>query len=229
MNSLFRRALLFLGLLVSAVPAQAQRIDSPYRFVETSQEAGAYVAHISTAKGTLGLGSQSGIAAGVRYGIRIGGPFVIEAAVGYFPTEHAVLDTIVVDSAYRQIGTASSQLITGLASLRLNLTGPRTWNSLQPFLQFGVGGVIEADRDDDAVNAAPADARYKFGTSFAGLLGAGVAIIPAKNLAIRLDGQNLLWKVKTPAGLTRGNLGIAIPRDEWLQNVAASVGVSILF
>lgn len=229
MNSLFRRFLPLFALLASALPAQAQRIDSPYRFVEPAQEAGAFVAHISTAKGTLGLGSQSGVAAGVRYGIRISGPFMIEAAVAYFPTEYAVLDTIVVDSAYRRIGTASSKLITGLASLRLNLTGPRTWNSLQPFLLFGVGGVVEASRDNDAVNAAPADARYKFGTSFAGSLGAGVAIIPAQNLAIRLDGQNLLWKVKTPAGLTRGDLGIAIPRDEWLQNFAASVGVSILF
>lgn len=229
MNSFFRRILPVFGMVALAASAQAQQIRSPYRFLDTSQEGGAFVAHVAPNEGTLGLGSKSGIAAGARYAIRVSGPFTIEVAAMYFPTEHAVLDTVVVDSAYQQIGTADHSLVAVTGALRFNLTGQRTWHGLQPYLQFGVGGVVEATSDDAAVNAAPPEARYEFGTSFAGLVGAGIAWVPAQRIAIRVDGQNLLWKIKTPAALLRGNTGSVIPTDEWAQNYVASVGVSILF
>ncbi|MGQ0814534.1 MAG: hypothetical protein ACT4O1_08710 [Gemmatimonadota bacterium] len=185
--------------------------------------------HISPDEGTVGLGSKSGVAFGGRYGIRISGPFTIAAEATYFPTEHAVLDTVVVDSAFRRIDTADHTLITGTAALRVNLTGPRTWHALQPFLELGAGVTVEADRDEDAVNQAPVEARYEFGTSFAGLLGGGIAWVPTQRLAIRVDGRNLLWKIKTPAALLRGNTGSVIPTDEWVRNLTLSAGLSILF
>ncbi|MGQ0560365.1 MAG: hypothetical protein ACT443_00670 [Gemmatimonadota bacterium] len=224
------RTILPVLALAAALPVQAQQIPSPYRFLDTSQEAGVFVAHVAPAKGILGLGSESGIAFGARYSIQLSGPFVIEAEAQYFPTSHVVLDTALVDSVFRVIGTADHSLITGTASLRVNLTGPRTWNKLQPFVQFGLGAVLEANRDQDAVDQAPPNARYELGTSFAGLLGLGVAWIPADRFAIRLDGRNLLWKIKTPAGLLDRRIrGAIVPTDEWVQNVGVSVGASILF
>jgi opacity protein-like surface antigen len=229
MKSVFRYILPVFGLFALGMPAHAQSISSPYRFLDSSQEAGVFVAHISSDEGTLGLNSSSGLAFGARYAIVLSGPFMIEADVMYFPTRHAVLDTLVVDSAFSRIGEADHSLVVATAALRLNLTGQRTWNNLQPFLLFGAGGVAEVSKDKDAVNAAPQDARYDFGTSFAGTVGAGVAFVPTTGVAIRLDATNLLWKVKTPAALLRSNLGRPIPTDEWVQNLTFSAGVSIFF
>jgi hypothetical protein len=147
----------------------------------------------------------------------------------YFPTEHAVLDSVVVDSAFQQIGTADQTLLIATAALRFNITGPRTWHGLQPFVVLGAGAVIETSHDKDAVNQAPVDARFDFGTSFAGTLGGGIAWLPSRHLAIRLDGRNVLWKVTTPAALRRGDIGLTMPDDEWVQNFTAAAGVSILF
>ena len=225
----FRNFFAVLGIFAVALPLQAQSITSPYRFLDTTQEGGFYVAHIAPGEGTLRLGSASGIAFGARYAIILSGPFMIEGDVAYFPTSHAVLDTLVVDSAFTSLGDADHSLVVATAGLRVNLTGHRTWNNIQPFLIFGVGGVAEVSRDQDAVNLAPPDARFEFGTSFAGSVGAGIAFVPGDRVAIRLDGRNLLWKIKTPAALLRGDTGRVIPTDEWVQNLAFSAGVSILF
>jgi hypothetical protein len=229
MKSVFRYFLSILGLATLAVPARAQSISSPYRFLDTSQEAGLYVAHISPDEGSLGLGSTNGVAFGGRYAIVLSGPFMVEGEVMYFPTSHAVLDTVVVDSAFTRIREADHSLVIGTAALRVNLTGQRTWNNLQPFVLFGAGGAVGVSRDKAAVNAAPVDARYEFGTSFAGSVGAGVSWIPVPRIAIRVDGRNLLWKIKTPAALLRKDTGRVVPTDEWVQNLTFTAGVSVFF
>jgi hypothetical protein len=229
MNRLVRIILPVLGLLTLGQPVSAQRIASPYRFLNTSQEAGVFITQINPAEGTVGLGSESGPAYGVRYSIQVSGPFMLEGEGMYFPTSHAVLDTAVVDSAYRVIGTADHAIASGTAALRVNLTGQRTWHRVQPFVHFGVGFALEASRDQDAVNLAPESARYEFGTTFAGLLGAGISWVPTERLAVRLDARNLLWKIKTPAGLQTSATGRLMPADEWVQNIGLSAGISFLF
>jgi len=229
----FRRLLPVFGIFVFSAAAHAQRIDSPYRFLDTSQELGAFATHISTDVGAIGLGPESGTGFGGRFGIKVTGPFSIDVEGMYLPSQRAILDTVIVatgaDSAYKQIGTANSNLVIGTAAMRFNLTGNRTWHGVAPFLAFGGGAVIETAKDKEAIELAPLDARYEFGTSFAGLFGAGIAIFPTQRLAIRVDGRNLLWKIKGPAALLRGTFGKTMPADEWVHNLSLSAGVSVHF
>jgi hypothetical protein len=153
----------------------------------------------------------------------------VQAEGFYFPTERAVLDSVVVDSAFVRITTAKQNLAVATGSLRFNLTGSRTWHLLQPFFMLGGGAVIEVSTDKDETEKAPNEARLDFGTSFAGSLGAGVAWVPSSHFAIRVDGRNVLWKLNTPDALERQNIGRTIPTDEWVQNITVSAGVSILF
>jgi hypothetical protein len=218
------------GLFVlAAAPARAQRVDSPYRFVDTSQQAGPFAAYISADEGAVGLGATSGAAFGARYAIRISGPFMLEVETLYFPTERAVLDTVVVDSAFRKVGTAKQALLVGTAALRLNLTGARTWHGIMPYLSFGGGVTTQLSSDAEDIDVTPLDARLDFGTGFAGTLGAGFEFFPTDRLSLRVDGRNLLWKVNTPAALLRGPLGVTMPKDEWVRNLSASAGISVHF
>lgn len=220
-----------LGLLLVglAAPAAAQRIDTPYRFFDHTQAVGLTVAHVSTDRGTIGLGPESGVAFGGRYHIRLGGPFYVEGEALYFPTTRAVLDTMVVDSAFRQVGEADMALAVVMASLRFQLTGQRTWHRMLPFILAGVGVAVEAKGDEEAEADVPAEARFDFGTTFAGQVGAGIELFPVQRLAIRIDGRALFWQLDTPQGLLTADLDRRLPTDEWTSNLTASVGLSIHF
>jgi hypothetical protein len=225
-----RVGFIMVALLWTGVSSAAgQRIDTPYRFFEETQAAGLWAGYISTDKGTIGLGPESGPAFGGRFHIRLGGPFFLEAEGLYFQTRRAVLDTVVVDSAFQQAGEADIGIALIQASLRFNVTGQRTWNSLLPFIVLGVGVGIQAQDDDEADAAVASEARYDFGTSFAGQVGAGIEWFPAQRLAIRVDARNLLWQLKAPEGLLLRNLGRPLPQDEWVNNLTASVGISLHF
>lgn len=225
------RIRLMAGLLIlaGATPGLAQRITTPYRFFEEKQAAGIAAAYISTDEGSLGLGPKSGAAFGGRYHIRLSGPFFVEAEALYLPTTRAVLDTVVVDSAFTKVGEADIGLAIAQASFRFNLTGQRTWHNLLPFLLLGVGAAVEVE-DDDAADAdiAPV-ARTNFGTTFAGQLGAGIEWLPVERIAIRADVRNLLWQLKTPEGLLRFDLGRTVPTEEWAGNLTTSIGISVHF
>lgn len=229
MNAVSRRLLPALALIFFALPVRAQQIKSPYQFIDAKQEAGPFVAYVFPAKGDLGLGANDAAAFGARYGIRLSGTFAVQAEVMYFPTERAVLDSLVVNREFVQLSTASQDLVIATGALRFNITGPRTWHRLQPFLLAGGGVVTQVSTDQTEADKAPNEARLDFGTSFAGTIGAGIAWLPSSRLAIRLEGRNTLWNVDTPAALARADIGRVIPSDEWLQNFSVSAGVSILF
>jgi opacity protein-like surface antigen len=216
-------------LLVGASSATAQRIDTPYRFFDHTQGAGAAVAYINTDKGTVGLGPESGIAFGGRYHIRLSGPFFLEAEGLYFPTTRAVLDTAVVDSAFEQVGEADIAIALVQASLRFQVTGQRTWNGMLPFILLGAGLGLQAQDDDDADEGVPSEGRFDFGTSFAGQIGAGIEFFPVSGLAIRIDARNILWQLETPQALQQRDVGRTLPAEEWTNNITASVGISIHF
>ena len=218
-------------LLGATASAQAQRITTPYRFFEETQAAGFFVAHITPDRGSIGLGADPGIAFGARYHIRMSGPFFVEGEALYFPTTRAVRDTTVVDSAFVSVGEAETAIALVQASLRFNITGQRTWNRMLPFILLGVGLGVEARDDDEADEAVPSEARFDFGTTFAGQMGLGIEFFPVDRLAVRIDARNLLWRLKTPEGLAvrGGRVGRVLPESEWANNFTTSIGVSLHF
>jgi hypothetical protein len=227
-----RRIGVLLALCTSMVgvgPVQGQRIDSPYRFIERSQGGGPFGGYVSTRPGTVGFGPESGSLAGVRYAIRLSGPFNIEADLAYFPTTRAVLDTVTVESARRRVGSTDMNLLMLTAALRFNLTGQRTWHRLQPFAVLGAGGVSDLATAGEEEEIVPADIRYDFGTSFAAHFGAGLELYASDRLTLRVDGRNLLWQVKTPEPFLRGELGATTPDREWISNGFISVGLAFRF
>lgn len=207
----------------------AQQINSPYRFVDESQAAGVWAGYMLADQGDVGLGPKNGPVFGGRYAIRVSGPFQIELEGGYFPTTRAVLDTTVVESVFEEVGEANLKLALLNGSLRFNLTGARTWHNIQPFFAFGAGAVINLSGENGADTDVPADVRFDLGTRFAGQLGGGIEWFPTRQLTVRLDARNVLWKINTPEPFRLSELGAETVANEWLQNGLFSVGLSLRF
>jgi len=219
--------LLLVAGLFAGVPAQ--QINSAYRFIDESQAAGLWAGYMLADRGDAGFGPKSGPVFGGRYSIRVSGPFQIEVEGAYIPATRAVLDTAVVDSMYERVGEADMNMALLNGSLRFNLTGARTWHNLQPFFAFGAGAVLDLSGENGADADVPADARFDLGTRFAGQLGGGIEWFATRQLTVRLDARNVLWKISTPDPFLLGRLGEETVADEWLQNGMFSLGLSLRF
>lgn len=224
----FRLAVLLIA--PSATSAAAQQIESPYDFIDDGQQAGVFVGHVLTDPGTLDLGPESATGFGLRYGIRIAGPFSVEASGMVLPTSRVVQDTFVVGTdtiAGPAEGNRSADLTLGIATidLRFDITGPRTWHRLMPFALLGIGGAFVPSEDDEQDLDLDPDLRFRMGTRLIGDLGAGVEWFPLEHLVVRLDARTLLWQIDAPNGMRT----LDAPLEEWVQNFLLSAGVSFRF
>ena len=87
----------------------------------------------------------------------------------------------------------------------------------------------EGKAGSDIEAEMPANARFDFGTSFAGQLGAGVEWFPSERIGVRLDARNLLWRLQVPDAFFLTENGRALPASEWEQNYLVSAGISVHF
>ncbi|MFW5951110.1 MAG: outer membrane beta-barrel protein [Gemmatimonadota bacterium] len=220
-------------------PASAQEIHSPYDFVDPSMEFWAFGSAVFTDRGTIDIGPGSGYAGGLGFTVRISGPFNFDTRVAYLPTSRHVYtvmegvdpDSVLVDPmlGLEQVGEADLSLLLLDASLRFDVTGPRTWYRLQPYALIGVGGVLAAASDNDAEENLPEDAdlRVRFRNGFTGHVGAGVEVYLSDRFTVRAEGRDLLWKIHVPDGFfTEGRV---IDDEEWVQTGHVSLGLAFRF
>jgi hypothetical protein len=227
------------ALLFTAAPGSAQRITSPYDFVEESQGLRAFGGYVLTDRGTLDTGPGSSYAAGLGYTLRISGPFNLDARVAYMPTDRRVYDTEPTDSAVLaddptaglvEVGTADLSLLLADASLRFDLTGARTWHRIQPYALLGVGGVFRVASDNAAEDLLSADAgerRVRFRNGVTGHVGAGFELHMSDRFTVLFDARDLLWKLHHPNGFREP--GRVISSDEWVQTAHLSLGLVLRF
>lgn len=226
------RSSLWVALVASvlSVPPQAaaQRIPSPFAFIEERQEVGPYVGYMSASTGRFGYGPAGGLMMGTRYGIDLSGPLALEAGVGVVSGTRDIVNPARPDGD-RVIGQADVLLTTIDARLRLSATGARTWHGLVPFLSFG-GGVVFETEDPSLTEQAvlEADEVFELGTKFFGIIGPGIKWHLTRRLAVRTDLGFSLWKIDTPAGWGDPQLGLSsVAEGEWVSGL--SLTGSVLF
>jgi hypothetical protein len=233
MRSIRARAALAL-LLILAVGARApalraQTIPSPYRFVDTRQEAGLFVGSAQTGVGRFGFGPKSGMSFGARYGVDVSGPFGLEGAVTYLPTQRDLIDPRRPEGD-RIRGEADATLLLVDARLRFSLTGRRTWNGLSPFVFAGAGGAIDLAGDPEGDEQLREEDRFDLGFSLLGSLGGGVRWMVGESLLVRGDAQLTIWQLDTPQGFGDASFGFeAVQQVEWVNNAAFTLGLAYRF
>jgi hypothetical protein len=216
-------------LLLLGGPLAGQSIPSPYRFIETSQEAGLFFGTLAASDGEFGLGPKGGPVVGARYGLDISGPFGLEGAFSYTPSTRDVIDPrrAVAD---RVRGEADDSILLAEARLRFSLTGRRTWNSLAPFLFAGAGGAFDAASEPEADQQLREEDRFDFGFAFLGVLGGGTRWMLSERFLMRAEAQLSLWQIPTPDGYQDEILELgAVPTGEWANNGMFTLGIAYRF
>lgn len=223
-------ALLLVPLaLVSARPARAQNVPSPYEFIEQRQEAGLFGGSARAVPGRFGFGPDQGMVYGARYAIDLSGPFGIEGVFSYVPTTRTVVDPRRAEES-REIGEADVQLLLVDARLRFTLTGNRTWHSLAPFLFAGAGLGYDVAGTSEIDEELAASDRFDFGFALLGTLGGGIRWMASERFLVRGDAQLALWQLDTPEGYLDPELGFeAPPQSEWLNNAFFTLGLAYRF
>ena len=227
-----------LATALLADPGSAQTIRSPYDFVETSQGIHVFAAYVATDRGTINVGPGSGTGFGVGYTFRISGPFNLDARLTYLPTDRRVFDLTAADSAdiredptvgLVELGTAGISLALLDASLRFDITGPRTWHNLQPYALIGAGGVFRVSTDNEIEQRLPSDIdlRVRFSNGVTGHVGAGVEWHLGDHFGFRAEARDVLWNVDIPGGFFVP--GRVIDDSEWVQTAHLSLGLSYRF
>ena len=219
--------LLFWGAIPSLLAAQT--IPSPYRHIETGQQAGIFAGWMSFDRGRYDLGPGSGIIVGGKYALESTGPLGLEGLLSFFPSTRYVINPRRLEGD-RNIGEADALIGTAEACIRLNLMGRRGWNGISPFLYGGGGLAFDFTGARASDETLFAEDRFTFGNSFLGLLGSGVRWIPTRNVQLRADVSLRFWSIDTPEGFQSPEVGFEnVPRGEWVKGLAVTVGLAIRF
>jgi hypothetical protein len=184
---------------------------------------------MATDAGRFGLGPASQTMVGARYGVEVSGPVALEglATMSFGPRDVVNPNRVEGD---RVVDEAEMRIIFLEARLRFNLTGRRTWNSIQPYAYVGGGAGFDTLGDQDEDFALEEEDRYSFGTQWTGNFGLGGRIILTERLLVRVDAGLRLYKVDIPGGWRDPERGFEnVPEDEWVSGREISVGLGWRF
>lgn len=221
-------ALMFAALF-QAAPASAQRISSPYQFIETRQEVGVFGGYLSADTGPFEFGPEGGLLTGVRYSIELSGPFSLEGVGSVMAGERSVVDPRRAEGN-RIIGTADTWLTSLDARLKFAFNGRRTWYGLGPYLTAGGGFILDVAGEDALDLELEEEDRFSQGTSFLGVLGGGVRFFPTDRLMLRTDLEGRFWKIETPSGFSDPDLALPnVERDQWISGWGFTLGAAWRF
>ena len=220
---------LALGPILGPGALTSQTIPSPYRFLESKQEAGLFAGYMSPGTGRFGFGPGPGPAWGVRYGVNLSGPFGLEGVVTHLPTTRDIIDPGRVEGD-RVIGEMSAQMVMIDARLRFTLTGDRTWHGISPFVMTGGGVVFDVSNDESDRDLILTDDRFKFGTSVLGMFGGGVRWFPFERILVRAEYGLVLWRLKTPPGYSDPERAFkGVDEKEWVSGPSYTLGIAFRF
>lgn len=223
-------------LLIPTVAAAQERVhgnlpeESPYRDIPWRGNVSVVGGWMFVPSDPAGVSANSGPMFGTRLDLRLAGPLDFSARLGSVVTDRAVIDPVRPESE-RDLGTTSTPLTFLDLGFALNLTGARTWRSLQPQLRAGIGVVGDFQAADVG--------DYRLGTRFSLALGAGVRWVPeGSRYSLMLDITDNLFRQRYPP-LYYGDPSIpeGIPpvlesgtaASRWTNNFAITLGAAYHF
>lgn len=223
---------LFIGSLiaVTASSAGAQVVGfppdrSPYRDRDYNRDWTLFAGQFSAEKDPLGVAPADGPMVGVRWQMHLTGPMYFGVRLAGASVERTIIDPA-KRSAERVVGTEKVPMAFADLALELSLTGHKTWHGIAPFLNGGVGVVGDLRGNNDVGS-------YRFGIPFTMTVGTGLSWTVARNVALRLDWSNYIYRISYPTTYylktteDPAPLPVGAARSFWRRNPALLIGVSL--
>ena len=234
------RLLAFLAPAVLAAAPLAAQVGhgpgaSPYRDILHGNGWTITVGQVYGDGGPIRLSPNSGRSVGVRYDVRLSGLMQGYAGIGYLATERMLLapdDSV----AKRFSGPVDQTVWTPEIGLQLNLTGPKTWHHMAPFVAAGLGAAVGEGVAQDTTS-------FTFGTKLLLTPSAGVRLYFGQRVHARVEGLLYYWKMKYPITWTtepeaqpsepdqpttapiRNSDGL----EDWIATPSLRIGIGIAF
>lgn len=210
----------------SAARAPAQVVPSSYRNIEHGQEVGLAGVAYSFGRGSLELGPRLDWSAQARYALEASGPLFFEGLAGYARGTRRVIDPRRQPDD-RSIGDADVQMLTASVRMGFSVTGRRTWRRLSPYVFAAAGLAYDAAPAGELDESLEPEDRFTFGTAFTASSGTGLRIALSRRLMLRIDGELLLWRLRTPGGFDAKYENVE--QREWVAGYGLSAGLSLRF
>lgn len=204
------RLILVVGLaLLAGVPAnleaQAERIDSPFRWREKGFRVGLFGGHHAGNRGRLEFAQGPTNVAGARMRVRASSPLSLELGATYGAADRWTLD--VLDPAGPMVvDTVAAGWLRADLGAQIGLTGARTWNGIHPYGLIGGGFVFGVDEgaSEFLADQALEPFRYDISTAPHIFVGLGFEVFPSETIGIGLEVRDYLVRVTSPDGFLFG-------------------------
>jgi hypothetical protein len=213
--TLVSAALLLTAYPPSRLPAQIGHPPehSPYRDVKKGRSLIIGGGYLTGSQGVVDVGPSDGPTATARFEVSFGKPLAF-----YLETTYGRMSRYIQDPTQNQenhkSGPVKVNLGIAMGGVHLNLTGPKTWHGIAPYVG-GAGGVVFA-------NEPAADSSgYEFQPK--GIVGPEVGIrwYLGRQLAIRTEARWMFWKLEYPSAYKQPSpdgsrvLDIGAEDSEW--------------
>lgn len=184
--------------------------------------------------GPLKLSPNSGRTLGLRYDIRLSGLLSGYASLGYIAAERMMLnpDDSIVN---RFDGPVDQAIWTPEIGMQVNLTGPKRWHGLAPYLSVGLGAAVGEGVAEDTTT-------FDFGTKLMLTPAAGVRVYIGQRVHLRVEGMYYYWKMKYPgswigepaaqppaSGESNAPIKSTEDLDDWIPTPSLRIGFGVSF
>ena len=198
---LFGIGLAVLGSHPAVLEAQAERIDSPFRWREKGFRIGLFGGHHAANRGALEFGQGPTNAAGAKMRVRASSPLSLELGATYGAASRWTLD-VNAEGGPAIVDTVDAGWLRADAGVQIGLTGARTWHGFHPYGVIGGGFVfgVNEGASEALADQALEPFRYDISTAPHLYVGVGFEIFPSEKIGIGFELRDYLVRVTSPDG-----------------------------
>lgn len=166
---------------------------SPYDDMRVAQYLTISGTYLTGGEGSAGVGPTDGRLGGVGWDLRIGGPTYVHLGLAAGQFQRTLIDPT-QGAATRVLGTVSQSMFLADAGVGLVLTGQKTWHGFAPYVGASVGLALGGSVPADSLSGFTFSTRFHVGPV------AGLRWHPTERLHLRVEGRDMLWRLRYPAG-----------------------------
>ncbi len=213
-----------------AIPLRAQvgtePLKSPYRDMEFRQEWTTFAGYFDARADPASVAPQGGAFIGERYAFRMGGPAYFTMRVAGSMMQRNVVNPQ-LPLATRRTKTEQVPLVAIDAGFEMQLTGSKTWHSVAPVINGGVGFTGDLKGTTDVGG-------FQFGYPFTFTFGSGLKYVRHGGRSVRLDWSSYVYRLHYPDSYYLKStadpavLQTSVKKDLWRRNNVWTLGITIM-